>query len=54
MYRSFGSSIGNRIGSYDRQSHMERAKQGVDLGTTQMIVKELTVQTLGRFLAVTL
>lgn len=48
MYRSFGSSIGNRIGSYACQSHMERTKTGVDLGATQMIVKELTVQTLGQ------
>ena len=40
--------LGTGLGAMIVNHIWKEPKQGVDLGTTQMIVKELTVQTLGQ------
>lgn len=40
--------LGTGLGAMLVNHIWKEPKQGVDLGTTQMIVKELTVQTLGQ------
>ena len=49
MYGSLAVLLGTGLGAM-LVNHIWKTKQGVDLGATQMIVKDLTVQTLGRFL----
>ena len=40
--------LGTGLGAMIVNHIWKEPKQGVDLGTTQMIVKDLTVQTLGQ------